>query len=210
MKVRTALFILIGCFSINFSIFGDSPLTSTDLSKVYMNEKIVIIASGTGGLLIPELMEWLASEENPVDVKMAVINRLGWDTENRDNSSEFFSYLRKTKGYKDSTDFEQNGKDYEFLCLAYLKAMENYFEVDDAIVLAERAVRKNKTRSYTFNIISALIKAQKKLGYLKQWCEVYNLTNIVRGDKSLNIDMKDEAINIIFKYMDQYKEYCGK
>ena len=209
MKTNTLLLILIGYFSFNLWIYGDSPLTSTDFSKAYQNEETVVIASGTKGNLTNGLMDWLASEENPVAVKMAIINRLGWDTENRNNSSMFFNYLKKLKGYRNKDDFAENGKDFELLCMAYLKAMENYFEVEDAIVLAEKAVQKNKTKSYTFNIISAMIKAQKKLGVLDEWCEVYNLTNRVREDKFLLIDINDEAINIIFNYMDLYKESCG-
>jgi hypothetical protein len=100
---------------------------------------MVIFASGTHRLLTTELMKWLAAENNPVDVKMAIINCLGWDTKNRKNSSMFFKYLKKVKGYKDHADFEANGKDFELLCLAYMKAMENYFEVDDAIDYAENA-----------------------------------------------------------------------
>jgi hypothetical protein len=205
--MKTSLFILIVFFYFYHSLFADSPLTSTYFSKAYQNEKMVILASGTHGRMITELMEWLASENNPVDVKMAIINCLGWDTKNRKNSSMFFKYLKKVKGYKDHADFEANGKDFELLCLAYMKAMENYFEVDDAIDYAENAKSKNP-ESYTFNIILALIKAQKALNY--NWCEVYLLTNRVREDKSFIMDINNGAINIIFKYMDQYKESCGK
>jgi hypothetical protein len=41
------------------------------------------------------------------------------------------------------------------------------------------------------------------------WCEVYNLTNSVRENKELKIDMKEEAISIIFDYMDIYKDDCN-
>ena len=40
------------------------------------------------------------------------------------------------------------------------------------------------------------------------WCEVYNLTNNVRINDALQIDMKEDAIKIIFEYMDLYKDYC--
>jgi len=56
-------------------------------------------------------------------------------------------------------DLINNGKDYELLCLAYLKAMDNYFEVEEALVLAKKA-RSKKPGSCTFNIITALIEAQ--------------------------------------------------
>ncbi len=65
------------------------------------------------------------------------------------------------------------------LSKAYIKAMENYSEVDEAIILADKAIAKNKNRSYTFNIIAALIKALKKLGSL-------NLSH--SGWRSLTLD----------------------
>ena len=60
--------------------------------------------------------------------------------------------------------------------------------------------------SYTFNIITALIKAQK--AFDTDWCKVYILTDNVRKDKSLIGDMDIKAIAIIFDYMDLYKEDC--
>lgn len=41
------------------------------------------------------------------------------------------------------------------------------------------------------------------------WCKVYTLTNDVRIDETLTKDMKEEAVNIIFEYMDIYKDYCS-
>jgi hypothetical protein len=189
---------------------ADSPLTSTSFSEAYKNEKIVILAMGTNGILTNELMDYLITADNPVSIKMAVINRLGWEGDKRQNSLMLLNYLRKKKGYKDKSDFEKSGADFELLSMAYLRAMENYFEVDDAIVLAEKALLKNKTSSYTFRIITAMIKAQKQVGALNGWCEVYYLTNRVREDKTANIDLNEEAISIIFEYMDGYKEFCGK
>ena len=70
---------------------------------------------------------------------------------------------------------------------------------------AQKAKLKKKN-SYTINIICALIEAQKAMG--SDWCEVYNLTNNVRINDALQIDMKEDAIKIIFEYMDLYKDYC--
>ena len=40
------------------------------------------------------------------------------------------------------------------------------------------------------------------------WCEVYTLTNDVRTNENLIKDMREEAVAIIFEYMDLYKDYC--
>ena len=193
-----------GLLMVSPFIIADFPLTSTEFNRPYSDDPMVILAGK--GLLTPEIADYLASEENPVDVKMAVINRLGWDFHGKNNAVLFRAHIIKSSGYKNTKDLLKNGKDYELLCLAYLMAMDNYFVVDDAIEMAEKAVSKNPG-SYTFNIIYALIKAQKEQG-LFEWCEAYNLTNRVREDKSLRQDMKPEAAEIIFSYMDQYQEYC--
>ncbi len=86
--------------------------------------------------------------------------------------------------------------------MAYLQALDNYFDVSQAIIFAEQALTKNP-KSYTFNIICALIKAQ--LAFDSDWCKVYSLTNEVRLYESLFKDMDEEAIKIIFEYMDLYK-----
>jgi hypothetical protein len=189
------------------SSFADSPLTSTDFSKAYSDEKMVILASEKHGLLTDALTAYLASDENPVGIKMAIINQLGWEQENRDNALTFLNYLIKFRGYMDKADFRNRGKDFELLCYAYMKSMDNYFEVDEAIEYAGLANAKNKT-SYTFSIINALIKAQKKSGIMGAWCDVYNLTNLIREDKSLTLDLNAKAIELIFEYMDGYKDYC--
>ncbi len=72
--------------------------------------------------------------------------------------------------------------EWNLISYAYLKAMDNYFEVDEAISFAGKAKTKNPG-SYTINMIVALLKAQKALNYLDQWCKVYNLTKSVREEK---------------------------
>jgi len=63
MKTVSALLILSAfLLSVN-PLSADSPLTSTDFSKAYLNEKIVIIASETNGILSEELAVWLAAGE---------------------------------------------------------------------------------------------------------------------------------------------------
>ena len=155
--------IIAGFLTVSQCIFADSPLTSTEFNRPYSDDRMVILAGK--GRLTPEMIEYLASENNPIDVKMALINRLGWDFNGKTNAVLFREYIMKNSGYKSAKDLFKNGKDYELLCLAYLTAMDNYFVVDEAIEMAEKALLKNPW-SYTFNIICALIKAQKELRHI--------------------------------------------
>lgn len=206
MKTKTILFLLIGLISFSHNLYADSPLTSTDISAAYQNIPIVIKASKTDGVLTIDLMDYLIGENNPIELKMALINKLGWNRDGKNNSLIFFEYLKEKRSYSNNEDFIKRGNGDELLCMAYLKALDNYVDVDDAINYANSALEKN-SKSYTYNIISAIIKAQKAMD--SAWCEVYMLTNKVRLDNSLNSDMKLEAVTIIFEYMDLYEDNCN-
>ncbi len=199
------LLMLFVLFSINTKIFADSPLTSTPYSAAYGNEYIIIIASETNGLLTTDLMNFLADETQPIALKMAVINELGWEVKGKNNASIFFDHLKQNNGYRNENHFLRTEKGYELLCFAYLMAMDNYFNVDNAIDYAEKALQKNP-ESFTFNLITAIIKAQKAMN--SDWCEVYRIADKVRKNISLIRDMNDEAVKIIFDYISLYKKYC--
>lgn len=201
-------FILIGLLTLvlfNTHSFADSPLTSTPFAEAYKTEAIIIKATNSGGVLTKELMEYLVEKNNPIALKMAVINQLGWDFSGTSKSTDFLNYLKSIGRCKSQNDLLKKGSKDDLLCMAYIKAMDNYFEVDAAIKFAEAAVKKNP-KSYTFQIIRALIKAQKAMG--TDWCQVYQLAHTVRTNTSLDKDMNDAAIKIIFDYMDLYKEEC--
>ncbi|NNE65178.1 MAG: hypothetical protein HKN33_01315 [Pyrinomonadaceae bacterium] len=209
MKLKKiALLTFLSAVVLTTGVFADSPLTSTKFSDAYMDEPIVMTADKAKGVLNNELMAYLASEYNPVDVKMAVINRIGWKISGRTNAKLFMEYLKTNHGYKNETRFYKKGRADELLSMAYLKAMDNYFEVDDAIRYAERALKKNKSKSRTFMLVAGLIKAQKAMD--GNWCEVYQITNRVRVNQMLMNDMRTKAVGIIYKYMDIYGDECEK
>lgn len=55
-------------------------------------------------------------------------------------------------------------------------------------------------------MICSLIEAQKALD--SDWCTVYSIMDDVRKNESLKKDIKPEAVEIIFNYIDLYKDYC--
>jgi len=206
MKIRFIAFVLISLVFTCKSVYADSPLTSTNISKAYQDLSIVIKASEAEGILTNELIEYLLNEKNPIANKIALINELGWDIDGKNNAAIFLDYLIQKQGYGDQEDFLNNGKDFELLSMAYLKALDDYFNVSEALIYAERALSKN-SESYTYNIITALIEAQ--IATRGDWCKVYKSTDQVRTKTSLETDMRDEAVTIIFDYMDSYKKYCN-
>lgn len=200
-------YLLIALFAVlTLPVLADSPITSTGFSAVYEDENMVQLARKSEGLLTDELMQYLANDSNPIDVKMAVINELGWDFNGKKNTATFIAYLKKTKKFKDDKTLKKKASGDVLLCLAYLKAMDDYFDVKEAVVYADLALKKNQN-SYTFQIIAGIIKAQA--AFDSDWCKVFQLTDNVRQKATtLKMDMRSEAINIIFEYMDLYADSC--
>ena len=201
MKTKLILVLITGLL-FSQTLFADSPLTSTNFSEAYADSKIVELASTTEGILTIELMDYLNQSMHPIELKMAVINEIGWSFNGHNNADLFIEYLQEKYGFKDKDEFLQQASADLLISMAYLKAMDNYFNVEEAVVYAKEAKSKNK-ESYTINIICALIEAQN--AFDTDWSEVYNKTNEVRNNRSLNRDMKEDAVKIIFDYMDLYK-----
>ena len=205
MKLKTTFLSIFVLLMVSSVSLADSPLTSTSFSKAYHDYPIVITASQANGVLTPQLMDYLANEYNQIDVKMAVINELGWNTKNKNNAELYMTYLKNKYGYKNEKKFLKKGKKDDLLTMAYLKALDNYFTVTEAVKYAESALKKNES-SRTVNLIAGLIRAQQAMD--GNWCEVYQITDRVRNNKQLENDMKPEAISIIYEYMDIYQDSC--
>lgn len=206
MKIRNTALTVLTIAMFASTAFADSPITSTNFSEAYMDEPIVAAAKVANGVINEPLMEYLANEYNPVDVKMAVINEIGWKISGRKNSQLFLDYLISNRGYSDAKKFYKKGNADELLSYAYLRAMDNYFEVDEALRYAERAVKENKGKSRTFVLIAGLIKAQKMMD--DSFCAVYQITDGIRKNRKLMNDMRTKAVDIVYGYMDIYGESC--
>ena len=202
--MKKTLLLLLFTYSIN-SVFADSPLTSTDFYKVYMDIPLVNKTSKSKGILTDEVFNYLNAKSNSIDKKIALINALKWNIKGQNNATLYFKKLLLFKDYT-STNFYHKGTAEELICYAYLKAKDNYFDVNEAIIFSNRAAKLNPN-SYTIAIINQLIKAQSLSQ--SEWCEVYNGMNNIKENKNLIVDFRKKASNIIFKYTDVYKEYCG-
>lgn len=208
MKLTKTIFLTLFTAAILVTnAFADSPITSTDFADAYKDEPVITAAAEANGVITDELMGYLSSEYNPIDIKMAVINKIGWKISGRNNSQLFMQYLMDKQGYSSEKKFFKKGSADELLSMAYLKAMDNYFEVDDALRYAEKALKKNRD-SRTFQLVTGLIKAQK--GMDSNWCEVYQITDRIRKNRRLINDMRSRAVSIIYDYMDIYGDSCNK
>ena len=201
--MKRLFLILIFTLSIN-SVFADSPLTSTDFYKAYLDIPLIQKTANSNGVLTDEVFEYLISK-NSLDKKVALINALKWDFDGKKNSS---LYIKKLFGIRKNytlTNFYQKATPEELLCYGYLKAMDDYFDVKKASVFTSRAQKLNPG-SYTIAVINHLITTQ--MVDRSNWCEIYSGFDTIKQNKLLKVDFRTKASDIIYEYLKGYKEYC--
>ena len=201
MNKKILLSILIIVFFIT-NAKADSPLTSTSFYTAYSNVDIVKVAAKTKGKLNIKLLEYITDTTKPIDVKIAIINRVGWNIEGKYNAKLLLKYIFKKRSYKTIQEFK-NGRADDLICYAYIKGMDDYFNVKDAYNYSLLALNK-EPNSYTINIISFLLKSQTQEG-----CQVYRTMNKLRTMNNLMLDFRQDATKIIFEYTDTYNKNCN-
>jgi hypothetical protein len=204
MKIKNLLFCLFFLLLTNHS-FADSPLTSTEFYKGYLDIAIIKEARKSDGNIPEKQLQFLTNSKNPIVIKLALINSLGWDTKGKSNAPKYLAYLLKKQPQLNYKNFYNKATADQLICYAYLKAMDDYFNVKSASVFARQAMRKAPT-TYSIHLIGTLIQVQG----LNQnnWCSVYTKTNQVRTNKKLQLDMRLISTAAIFSYTHGYKEYC--
>jgi hypothetical protein len=208
---KTLLLILL-TLSIN-SVFADSPLTSTDFYKAYMDVPMVQEASASKGRITLEMMDYIDDDTNPLDVKLAIINAIEWDHKGMMVSKMFFMYVMSKKKYQtefggEYSAFKWNSTSDELICYSYMKALDNYFDVVDAFEMAGEAVRKYPD-SFAVNMIYNLIKSQGLTSFGEN-CYVSKMFLTLTNNPKLKMDMRKESMIYVFEYMKSIGENCKK
>ena len=184
--------------------WADSPLTSTHFADAYSDHPMVQMASEEMQGNIPtSLLNFLADKNAPIDVRLAVINKLGWNFDGTSTGDQLGHYLMGRLGAKNEAKLAKKLDAGTLAVYAYAKAMSDYFNVTAASELGHKAVKKNKKKSFSVALISALIDAQVYLD--SDWSKVYQVVADVLNDGSLHLDMRLEAIDNIMDYIGMYK-----
>ena len=144
---------------------ADSPLTSTHFYRAHLDDDFVKMAQQQKGVLTNMFVEQIVSQPRNFAVNLAIINAIGWDFEAANSGSDhnynlFLNYLMRKFKCKDLKDVIKKCDANTLICLAYTKALENYFDVAEALTIAEKAVKKNPT-SRIIRIVYSLIYAQE-------------------------------------------------
>jgi hypothetical protein len=184
-------------------LFADSPITSTDFYSAYA-EYAIVNKAHEAGVMNESIAAYLLSDTVAIDVKAAIINGLSWSIEGKQNATLLMPYIQKKYKTSGEPDMKTLSAD-DLFCLGYLTIMDNYFQTEKPLKLLSLA-RKKKPDSYTINIILALAEGQEAMA--TDFCRVYKICEEVRKNYSLTQDMKMDALNIIFGYIEDYKGYC--
>jgi hypothetical protein len=221
MKVLKVLFI-VGIIIVNNYAKADSPLTSTEFYKAYLTVKEVKYASEKRKL-DEKLLSFLADPSKPAAHKLAVINAISWGDTN--NVILFQNYLLKTKsGLKSDVfnrlveaDVEEGEPSQvkllttdELMCWSYLKVMGDYFKPQNGFAASYFAINRDTTNMSSV-LVYSLIIAQHYMDYRDKWCKVYTYPHAFPIERKYSTGLlNDEAIKIIFEYIDLYKEACSE
>jgi hypothetical protein len=173
-----------------------------------MDIPIVEKASMAKGELNEELMQYLVDTLQPIEYKIAVINALGWDINGKKNADKFLAFISAQWGFNNIDAILANGNAELLICLAYIKAMDNYFEVEEALNIAQKAILKNTKSSFTIEIVFALIKTQEVLRTQGNFCTVHRVYHFYRNKSNLKMDMRENAFASIDNYLSAYKKHC--
>ena len=190
---------------------ADSPLTSTDFYHAYLD--VPEVAMYVESEMNKDIFDILRSDEYELDVKVAVINAMGWALEGQDNAAVYMYLYFDASGLDVVTPDDMSGE--ELLMLAYLVSMDDYFSMSpiepggsgvfgmSGVELAEAAAERAPD-DFTVRMISALILAQDAMD--SSWSYVFAVVDEVMNE-DLERNMRDEAVYIIVDYIGLYYEY---
>ena len=191
--------------------FADSPLTSTDFYQAYLD--VPVVAEYVESKMNEDIFNVLHSDEYEMDIKVAIINAMGWTFEGQDNAAVYMYFYIDASGLDVVAPDDMSGE--ELLCLAYMVSMDDYFSMSpispggsgvfgmSGVELAEAAAERTPD-DFTVRLISALILSQKIMDH--DWGKVFEVVDFVMKE-ALVRNMRDEAIDIILDYVGLYSGY---
>ncbi len=143
MKIRFFIVLFVSVLFVN-SAKSDSPITSTNFYTAYLDIEMVKYASESNGILNDKMCKYLEDKSVDVVYKLAVINAISWDFNGKNNFELYLDYICENNKKISHSNYKEKCSDIQLICLAYLKAMDNYFEVKEALEIADLTIEKHK------------------------------------------------------------------
>lgn len=216
-------------------VYAYSPLTSIDFYKAYIDIPLVKEAAENRevipdndealtieesipekGKLTPEMMTYLFDDSNPLDIRIALINAIGFVIDGVtykefigyciDNFSSSRIIISDDKVLKEEDIYKMVSPE-QMAILVYLNAMTNTYDSEKNCELAEHAMKLPLTNRQSFVLPMALIMAQRtydlrRVERLGDILDFYLLTPKIQ-------DMRPEAVRIVKEYADSKKYFEG-
>lgn len=214
-KIYSILVMLVSVAQLSLA---DSPLTSTEFYKAYLDVPIVKAAADSPKKLSEEAKAYLFDEENPHDVKIALINAIGWDKEGLSTYSDYIQYClnnfpKEKCGIDENEivkveDVYTNASCEQMAVLVYLFAMSDYTNMQAMYNLMEQAMITPLMNKQSFMLPMGLIIAQTAL-VLDDWGKIYPAMDFYINSPEIK-DMRPKAIELVMEYIDEYKEYANE
>lgn len=183
---------------------ADSPLTSTPFHEAYLDLKIVSHAKETG-VVDKKIAKYLLNRKKPIALKAAVVNALGWDFNGKQNAELFLGYLADKRGITAENQNWDLLTAHDLMCIGYMMALDNYFDCEAAEKVLLMA-RGKEPKNHTIALVHALVLAQ--VLFDSDWCLSWRAVSDVDKDPDLQIELREEAMQIVMSYMILYKDEC--
>ena len=119
--------------------WADSPLTSTHFAEAYSDHEMVQMANEMMQYDMPTtLLNFLADKSQPVDVRLAVINKVGWNFNGTSMGAQLGEYLMGRYNVKTEKKLVKKLDAGTLAVYAYARAMSDYFNVTRRLSLSYR------------------------------------------------------------------------
>ena len=200
--------ILFFCLTLCFNkpLFADSPLTSIDFWFIHLDESIVERAQ-RHGTLDEEVLSYLLNEQNSLEIKISVINAIGWQFKSSpQKSSKLLKAILKKYKVKSIEQLDKANQAPLLAVYSYYLALEDYFEVSKAVLYSQKAAGLDPN-SPMIKYVSTLIKSQQYF-HKKEWCMVYQCLNELKSIDYFDKNPGKQFLNIALEYVQSYDSYC--
>lgn len=185
-----------------FAAFADSPLTSTDFYKAYLDVPVVKKASLANGVISQEMMYYLENDDHPLGVRLAVVNALGFKRGGGKNVGEYLSYYCEQMG-GNLMQVMPILSDAQSIIIGYMAALSDLNDTEFAMGFAQQAHNNNIQNEYpsaALEIIYNLILGQNNPKTAAT--EIYKWI----GNDAVEVqhELNEKAEAIIWDYMKLY------
>lgn len=208
MKIKKFTLKIVLIFLLVTKSYADSPLTSIEIWRAFP-ENLEIQNALKTKKMSNSTLEFILNEENSLELRICVINALGWNMNSKKNNSRKLLKAILEKYRVKSIDKLNEKKNSEILsCYSYLYAMDNYLNMDKILSCTRQAVAldpENKAVSFVYSLIQS-----QNYFLTKDWCKLYlTFENFKKKEFNFkNID--NNLIKLTSDYINVYNKYCPK